>query len=669
MSRLVLLPLMAVVAINASAESVTPISDSSVNAQTMASLLAGSGVTVSNANYTTSFGSYVNVGPWYAPNYQFQPNQLQAGEFEGYSYLLGTNFDQGVILSTGNVSQILGINDSVGTTTEHSDTAVNDSVLGDGVFDVVKFSFDVTPANDVLIIDYVFGSEEYLEYVGAFNDITKVTVNGSNCALTPAGSEVTVNTIHAETLPAPVDGNAYPNNNDGVTNSGLYLDNVNGSFRTEMDGFTRRLSCRVAVTPGQTVSVVTGLADAGDAKYDSWIFFRADSIRSEPSADFGDAPDSYRTLAASSGASHTIVEGVYLGESVVTGDSDGFGNGVDYSGGAATDDSDNALASITPVLVNQSNYSISVPATSINGFGADVVGWIDFDRNGVFDPDEASAVVRIANNTYEQNTTLTWSGLGATTDIIQGPTYLRLRIANVGLTTSTPAGAMASGEVEDYAIIVSDGQAPRLLSVTRQSPVEEFTNADSVTFRATFSEGVSNVDAGDFVSVAGSVITTVTRISDSVYDVTVSAISSYDGAVSLALAETNNLLDVEGNSPSSLTATSAQSYQLDNSAPTAPSITGISDDTGALADDGITADNTLFVTGTAEPGATVTLYGDGVEVGTVTADASGNWVYDGTSTTAPDGTFTITATATDPVGNTSPTSAGFVVTVDTVPPT
>ncbi|WP_272496288.1 Ig-like domain-containing protein [Nocardioides sp. B-3] len=66
-----------------------------------------------------------------------------------------------------------------------------------------------------------------------------------------------------------------------------------------------------------------------------------------------------------------------------------------------------------------------------------------------------------------------------------------------------------------------------------------------------------------------------------------------------------------------------------------------------------TADTTPTVTGTAEPGATVTVTEGGVLVCTAVADPSGNWSC--TPTTAlPVGQHTFTATATDAAGNTSP---------------
>ncbi|HBO0971322.1 TPA: BapA prefix-like domain-containing protein, partial [Pseudomonas aeruginosa] len=74
--------------------------------------------------------------------------------------------------------------------------------------------------------------------------------------------------------------------------------------------------------------------------------------------------------------------------------------------------------------------------------------------------------------------------------------------------------------------------------------------------------------------------------------------------------------------------------------------------------------NGTTLSGTAEPGATVTLAdGNGNPIGQVTADGSGNWSFTPT-TPLPNGTV-VNATATDASGN---TSAGSSVTVDSVAP-
>ncbi|MBP2228898.1 hypothetical protein J2847_002190 [Azospirillum agricola] len=71
------------------------------------------------------------------------------------------------------------------------------------------------------------------------------------------------------------------------------------------------------------------------------------------------------------------------------------------------------------------------------------------------------------------------------------------------------------------------------------------------------------------------------------------------------------------------------------------------------------------ITGTAEAGATITLYGGG-STATATADGSGHW--SATITGLGEGNHTLTASAVDIAGNTSQMSAGLVISIDRTGP-
>lgn len=100
--------------------------------------------------------------------------------------------------------------------------------------------------------------------------------------------------------------------------------------------------------------------------------------------------------------------------------------------------------------------------------------------------------------------------------------------------------------------------------------------------------------------------------------------------------------------------------------PPAPVFTTIDTDTGLSTTDAVTADNTIVLHGTAAPNTTVnvTRLGLGL-IGSVPADASGNWVFDYTGTVLPAGPTLFTATATDASNNTgASTLPPFRVVVD-----
>ena len=412
----------------ARAENVSPKDDVTVTLTSIIDELKGDGVTIDSPAFVAE-------------------NNSQAGIFSDYSFLFGASVNEGVIFSTGTASDVVGSNTADNTRTRFNDTVNNDPLFGN-VYDLVKLSFNVTPTENTLIVDYVFGSEEYNEYVnGGYNDFIRIFVNGNNCAVTANGLIVSIDAIN------------------NSANSFLYKDNDYGDFnpnfpyRTEMDGFTKTVSCRYPVTPGVSIPVVIGMADDGDASLDSWAFFRAHSLRSEPSDEFGDAPDSYQTLALSIGAAHTIVEGVYMG-TAPDGDDDGFHDGIDDSAGKALDDaSDDGVLTFTTLDADLStSYSITVNATSINDKGATLIGWIDFDRDGVFQADEASNPAAVATNAYETNVTLNWPTIGgAGPDIVFGTSYARIRMVNDDeiILAGDYAGSKSSGEVEDYSLQIT----------------------------------------------------------------------------------------------------------------------------------------------------------------------------------------------------------------------
>src|SRR5205823_3658871 len=93
--------------------------------------------------------------------------------------------------------------------------------------------------------------------------------------------------------------------------------------------------------------------------------------------------------------------------------------------------------------------------------------------------------------------------------------------------------------------------------------------------------------------------------------------------------------------------------------------TGYAEDTGAPGD-GITGDNALGLSGTAEQGAVVEVFDGATSLGTTSADGTGHWRFD--TATFSDGGHSFTAQATDAAGNTGAASTAVAVTVDTTAP-
>ncbi len=184
------------------------------------------------------------------------------------------DFSEGVILGTGDVTAAVGPNDSDRTTAGGSGLSDPDFDGGAGSLDATSLEMDFTTFGDQVVIDYVFMSEEYNEYVYAnFNDEMGIFVNGVQCALTPSGQPVSIDTINDATQFPPTNGAANPSSHPE-----LYVNNESATLNVEADGLTVRLRCRATVTPNQPNTIKVGLSDSGDNNYDSWLVLKQASF-------------------------------------------------------------------------------------------------------------------------------------------------------------------------------------------------------------------------------------------------------------------------------------------------------------------------------------------------------------------------------------------------------
>jgi hypothetical protein len=233
------------------------------------------------------------------------------------------------------------------------------------------------------------------------------------------------------------------------------------------------------------------------------------------------------------------------------------------------------------------------------------------------------------------------------------------------VTVSIPAGAATDAAGNPTAVgtlsVTSDRTAPTA-TITAASP----TKTSPIAFTVTFSEDVTGFVAGG-VTVTNGAVSNVTPTDARTY--TVEVTPDVEGAVTLAV-NAGAASDAAGNTNP---ATDPFTVTYDTTAPAAPVISGLTpaSDSGTSDTDGVTSNTTPTITGTVEPGAKVEVFVDGgsgpVSVGTTTADGTGAWSLTPTSALI-DGAYTVTATATDAAGNTSTSSAGFALVIDTATP-
>jgi hypothetical protein len=159
--------------------------------------------------------------------------------------------------------------------------------IGGGItsYDASSLTVEFVPTSNKVTLQFVLGSEEYNEYVYAnFNDAIGVWVNGQHVSLTPAGREISIDTINQAATYNPANGNQsrdpFPSN--GVFDSAspsLFVNNSTGTYTTQMDGFTVTLSLVANVNIGVVNTIKVGVADIGDAQYDTWLFVRENSLQ------------------------------------------------------------------------------------------------------------------------------------------------------------------------------------------------------------------------------------------------------------------------------------------------------------------------------------------------------------------------------------------------------
>jgi len=225
--------------------------DTGLTATDLADAIAGEGVTVSNVSYTGS--------------------QISAGTFSNGGGIVG--LESGVVLGSGDVNDAIGPNSVDNVTTELGTPgdADLDAASGFNTLDATVLEFDIVPSADTVFIQYVFGSDEYNEFVGStYNDVFAFFINGTNCA-TVGGEPVSINTIN--------NGDPF---GSGGPNSEFYRNNDlsdgGGSINTEMDGLTTVLTCQAAVNEGVANTVKLAIADASDRILDSNVFIQANGV-------------------------------------------------------------------------------------------------------------------------------------------------------------------------------------------------------------------------------------------------------------------------------------------------------------------------------------------------------------------------------------------------------
>ena len=102
-------------------------------------------------------------------------------------------------------------------------------------------------------------------------------------------------------------------------------------------------------------------------------------------------------------------------------------------------------------------YVAPVRVFNTTGANATLIGWFDYNGNGVFDASEACTPVTVTSAAGMRTFNLVWTGIVSPIPNTSY-TYLRIRITSsaYGMNANNATGYYDMGEVEDYRVIVDD---------------------------------------------------------------------------------------------------------------------------------------------------------------------------------------------------------------------
>lgn len=214
----------------------------------------------------------------------------------------GLGIDSGVILSTEHAQNIQSPSPNLGLFGGNCTISGDPSLLNiansvppligqnftvNSVNDIARLEFDFVPTGDTLRFKYIFGSDEYLEWVNSsYNDIFAFLLSGPGItgpyAAPPGfpGGAVNIARLPNTNPPLPITISSVNN----VVNSTFYIDNFN-NVGISIDGYTVTLEAWYPVQCGQTYHIKLAIADGSDTALESIVILQEGSFSSNAVVD------------------------------------------------------------------------------------------------------------------------------------------------------------------------------------------------------------------------------------------------------------------------------------------------------------------------------------------------------------------------------------------------
>ena len=195
------------------------------------------------------------------------------------------------------------------------------------------------------------------------------------------------------------------------------------------------------------------------------MFFEPLESRALLASDFGDAPDTspgtgagnYQTLLANDGPRHVIdttQTSLFLGarvDSEANANPNAKANGDDIT--TLPDDEDGLVEPAQELALTIGAVpTVRVRARNTTASAATLYGWIDYNRDGVFNNSTERASLTVPAATTGGTFTLTFPTIP--TGNSPGKTFARFRLSSDAAAANS-TGAATGGEVEDYAVTIA----------------------------------------------------------------------------------------------------------------------------------------------------------------------------------------------------------------------
>jgi hypothetical protein len=227
-------------------------------------------VTVSPAGSPSNIASFLTGFGITITNVTVSCDSNAVGYFSASNNNLG--IVSGLALTTGSIYNLAGPHTQFASTANNfpGDPDIT-SIAQMQSFDACVLEMDCVPDYDTLYFNFIFGSEEYPEFVGSsYNDAFGIFVSGPNIA----------GTQNMAYIPNTITPIAINNVND-QTNIQYYVDNTLSSNGLEpsYDGFTTNIQATIPVIPFGSYHIKIAVADVGDVIYDSGVFLQGGSFR------------------------------------------------------------------------------------------------------------------------------------------------------------------------------------------------------------------------------------------------------------------------------------------------------------------------------------------------------------------------------------------------------